>query len=771
MTTRARFVSFTGLSNLTASDIAREYTAQCARMNQILTGLLIVSYGLDFSGVLLFDKRTRFMPNAYNPPFNTNSTLDINQSLERICRQFVFCEDKENCTISYDGELIQAVAPLLQRFSQEKQDTFFVTIPHFSAADADRMDVTFDEYIKGLRNTLKGLLACEENHADGNKHVHIVFQLEKSVYALDELGVFFKDFTKGKLFDIQAVKDLPKVVAYITKASTQPIFATGVFACVNSLAKPLKNNSEILAHLIDLVIKDGVDPWKFLISSNQREKLVAFKNKKSLDTLYVESKRLRALQTIDLPMPQKPSNPEHVKLWNWLRALKSRTIYDPTFAPRHLYLCGRPNTRKSSFASYLQAGFKTFMTNVADPWWDGYNDSYDLAIIDEFTIVDPNKGGKCLVTLNRFMESARGQPLPIKYSGAQKFNVCMPVLVISNLSRESLRQAAYKYFDEAQVAAFERRFTFVDLGTDSIPKDFTYINLTRRTTDMATQFDSLDPQQFVVIMQACGVALRYVLMQPPLSVIQWMLTKYGLHMEEGEYLAIPMFRNSDSQMLAELTSMITIYANLPWVHYDYTSKTFHSTGYGPLCKFDFQFNDTELCYSTKEEESMASQFNCLPQIQVGINVLICGIFIPSLQKLGQPLIPVLLKNKPIPYFTNLQNISVVYAMFNDYAVNSRPSLFTQIGRMLGTEFLFVRNLQNDATCSICLTPLNATWLVSRCMHPLHWSCLSTYLTSGTNLCPICRQPFADMGCVNTICTCQSCCEGFRLSGIPNACLS
>ena len=36
---------------------------------------------------------------------------------------------------------------------------------------------------------------------------------------------------------------------------------------------------------------------------------------------------------------------------------------------------------------------------MTDNWWDGYVDEHELAIIDEFTVIDPVKTGKTIVDL------------------------------------------------------------------------------------------------------------------------------------------------------------------------------------------------------------------------------------------------------------------------------------------------------------------------------------------------------------------------------------
>jgi hypothetical protein len=435
-----------------------------------------------------------------------------------------------------------------------------------------------------------------------------------------------------------------------------------------------------------------------------------------------------------------------LKIWRWLVALRTRKIYEPAYAPRHLYLCGRPNTRKSSFASYLQAGYRTFLTNVADGWWDGYDDTFDVAIIDEFTVIDPNRGGKCIVTLNRFMESARGQPLPIKYSGASKFNTTMPVVVISNLTRDAMKAMAFRYFDESQIAAFERRFTFADIGSNPLPLDFTYINMLYKKTDFSCQMDAVADrhQQFALILNICGVTIKLWLVVVSENTAKWFFQRHGIQLSPTRYTAIHMTRGAVHESMHELIACIEEQGRLPWVSYKYTR--IEET-------YSFTFDTSELEFITHDGLSFESQFNSFPAIK-DVDFM---VFEKTIIRVTETPSPV--------WFSTTTNMKLFYALVRSSALLMRTSAFTEFAPHFGTLFMLANRIEHDFVCPICLMPSDSHWIVGRCVHPIHWKCLASYIETGNFICPLCRQQYTAFDDEVTVCPCDECAQAYRTTGL------
>ncbi len=727
---------------MTASDIVDNYERQCRDAAQELSGIVIAMCGLHFFGIMVFDKRTRFVPSTYNPPFTPTRDLPLHDAMTNLAETFVMFEDKAQATICYKGQLAAEIPRLLEEAGKLAQDTIFVTIPHTTKEEVENMDISFEQYIAGLGNSLKGILAVEELHADGTPHIHLIIKLAAPLKDHACIKEFFDRFIGTKDPNIQTVRTENKVVDYLLKTSTQPLYATGIYAQSKPPEKP-KSGNDILLCLLDQA-QQGIDPWTFLSSPDPKIRISALRNKKLLDPIFVEAKRRRGLMTIQAALPLKPIDPEHIKIWEWLVALKSRRIYEPTFAPRHLYISGRPNTRKSSFASYIQAAYRTFLTNVADSWWDGYADDHEVAIIDEFTIVDPAKGGKCLVTLNRFMESARGQPLPIKYGGVQKFNTTLPVIIISNLTKDAMRRQALKYFDESQIAAFERRFTFAEIVAAPLPRDFTFINLLNAKTDASVQYTALgtDRQQFVVILHMFASVAKLWITPVSESTARFFYEKYGILLAVNKYIGIPLCRGLPNPALDELTACIQKARFLPWVSYTLEKQRNGS--------FDFTYIDSELGNSYHESDGTASQANFIIDY-CDIEVVLFG---PD---------PLLITLQPChQWFTTQCNLKLVYNLFRSTALHQRASNFTRFIGNVGSKFTIITRLSDDYACPICLSPADvATWVCGACVHPFHWSCLSSHIDSGHMDCPICRVPFEDFDDVHALCACDVCASEFR----------
>lgn len=726
--TRSKYVYLKGLTNVAPSEIIENYKLACSRQIIYLEALAILTVGRKFRGLMVFDKRTRYTPIQFDPIFQPVKKT-YNDAMDSIVRYYN--KHREFAVIQTYGSIANQIQARLMHLDRQ-DNIFFITISHQCA------NFRFEELLAQFKPN--GIIAIQEEHKDGTPHIHAVVSFVENIATSALLAKISEEF--GSNVSVQAVNDLNKVIAYILKTNPKPFEQTGVYKEIKVPTGKVKN-SDLLATIIEEIVLHGKETWEYITSSDVKKRVVAFKNKKGLDELAAEAKKQRAQRIIpNIPLPQKPTNPEMLKIWQWLFAIKTRRAYEPTFAPRHLYLCGRPNTRKSSFASYLQAGFRTFLTNVADPWWDGYNDNFDICIIDEFTIIDPNRNGKCLVTLNRFMESARGQPLPIKYSGVSKFNVTMPVLVISNLTRDAMRAAAYKYFDESQVAAFERRFTFVDIGSVPIPLDFTYINLITKREDFSAQFDSDEKQQFIVNIRIFNIRVRVWVFSTTASQAS-SLGRLGIDFIPHAYTAMPIFRGTNCEIISLVMETVPCLPHMVSVDI-----------YMEQCdnRVNFKADFSQLMECVENENSKGTSAYTLPWVNE-ISFLLLENLVPSLFKPADPM-----------WFFCYQNYDLLYKILHTVGCITRNSLISRVALEMGHKFILPSGLSNDYACPICLSPVANTWLLGSCGHPLHWNCLSMYLENGHMSCPVCRGVYGQLEDTSACC-CDECAPYFRQSGV------
>jgi hypothetical protein len=720
-----------------------------------------------FMGLLLFARRSRFNPAHYVPPFEVQRDIrEVSEGIRRVSYAFAeSTEDRTTHSVAYKGQLTMPFQQSLASVGDQKTDIYFLTVPHYPGgteqAELDEMELSFERYLASSVE-VKGIFIVKELHEDGSPHLHIVIKTDKpfpniGMHAQQFLSSYHSSSTLT--VDCQPVRDLGKVTAYLLKDNIIPQLRKGCFSDIE-LQKPQKklNNTEILARIIDKIINECIDPWEFLNSADPREKVTAFKNKKSLDMIYQEALRNRALRTRKINLPPPPEHPELLKIWNWLSALQNGKIYEPTFAPRHIYISGRPNTRKSSLASMIQSCFRTYMTNVSDAWWDGYRDDYDVAIIDEFTVVDPGKNGKCIVTLNRFMESARGQPLPIKYSAAQKFNTCLPVMIISNLTKETMVSHAMRYFDESQVAAFIRRFTFVDLGSTSIPTELTYIGMTTPKEDKGTQYSAPDnsAQQFSLNIRIFDQKFRIWLVKPNESGKDIIQTYTTYKLADDEYVGIPI--NVESEAFKLFTDAQIRQPFQPWTTFTYQHQN--------AGRYGFTISDS-LNICIQENNSVAIQQNSLPDVRKTFFWTFRMVPGPGtayrVHTIGRP------SDSVTPWVEDnwilLEQIIRCY-----YKIGMQSKLSTTL-KQYGTSICIVNGADLDWKCAICLQGTFDTTLTALgCLHPFHWGCLAGVISTDNPTCPFCRIDLEDSrkllsGVTEPLCACTECAQCFRATGM------
>lgn len=98
---------------------------------------------------------------------------------------------------------------------------------------------------------------------------------------------------------------------------------------------------------------------------------------------------------------------------------------DREFKSRQLWLSGPPDSRKTSLCRKLEAYFHTYWTPNSELFYDGYDDTYELIIMDEF------REGKPSEWLNLWLE---GSTMMIRRKGQAP--VCkrrnQPVIICSN---------------------------------------------------------------------------------------------------------------------------------------------------------------------------------------------------------------------------------------------------------------------------------------------------------------------------------------------------
>lgn len=114
-----------------------------------------------------------------------------------------------------------------------------------------------------------------------------------------------------------------------------------------------------------------------------------------------------------------------------------------------LYLCGRPGTGKSTLISHLEKSYKTFKPSYSVQWWDGFDDTIELIVFDEF------KGQIKCTFMNQILD---GQTVIIpRRNGDFTKTKNIPVIICSNFAPCTI------YNNNDSVEAFLGRLKLINI--------------------------------------------------------------------------------------------------------------------------------------------------------------------------------------------------------------------------------------------------------------------------------------------------------------------
>lgn len=618
---------------------------------------------------------------------------------------------------------------------------FFITIPHFDAP-VDEVTQALTASAKNVGVEVEGLLIGKEPHESGDKHTHVLLKTRSSCrLSTDHLWAEL-----GASGNIQRVVDEDRVRAYILKAykeGSKDFHASGCYVLPEDGDKHSFN--DILDSLIHQVLTTRTNPFEFLSDKSKAVRLTAFRNRKALEQLWYDVSRLNAVPRVEFKLPSKPKGKKFQVIWEWVQKLSTGELRNPRNPSRHLFLSGKTGTRKSSLGSFLTRSFNTFHFDVNDEYYDGYTDGKDLAICDEFHIGKPGRG-KDLPNLNRFLEGATGQLLNVKYQKACKCDVTLPCLFISNLTKERLIEQALQHFDREIVNAFLRRFTFVDIGADPLPPDFTVVGKDNSgTTNTGTQTD--------------GEYFPPFLFSSPI---------YYEHISMSHYLAIPWNGEEDILNCCKVDPDFRIPGNLSSYDYLLVSKNKQAKN-----SFTNPFNASKslvletrsiiktVTFGMFSTETIGNYAAYTPDDQPNDKETNCTLF-PPVHTLTIGLIHTR-PTKPVsswietitfhlkitqeghthilfpPYFLlyDVQNTTESTERAIHYKTRSLGTAMKQFREGLGKYFMLVEETKD---CSICQETTSHIGVVLSCSHLFHMDCFVKLLHSQFSACPLCKTP-------------------------------
>jgi len=266
-----------------------------------------------------------------------------------------------------------------------------------------------------FKDKIEWLIIAQEQHQDGNLHLHIGISLKDK---LTFCRADFADFIGGQHGNYQAMRNMKKCVAYITKTDSSFI-AQGV-----SVEAILQKQKSTDTWDIAMAIKAGA-------SLDQIDKDFpdqVLRNKRKLEDYisYQSVKRMKAdlLPWKDHDLPLLDWNA--MKIWTWINKNIKKTR---EFKQTQLYIYGEKNLGKTSLIHYLEKYLMIYWIPSDEDFYDFYTDEdYDLAVIDEF------RGGKTIQWLNKWLQ---GGAMPLRKKGSQYLKRSnLPTIILSNYSLE-----------------------------------------------------------------------------------------------------------------------------------------------------------------------------------------------------------------------------------------------------------------------------------------------------------------------------------------------
>lgn len=297
----------------------------------------------------------------------------------------------------------------------------FITFPQCETTP----EVALERIKKSTKtNNCKAVIA-QEDHKDGNKHLHIFIESTKAFNVRD--ATYF-DFIGGKHGDCQKVKCKEAVLKYITKENNWISHEIDVLKVLQEWAAKLDKKRKR---------EDGRSRtqkiYKFLSDGGKYEDLI--KDPELGSFCIIHGNQVKSFAT-DLQMEQLKKEKEEKKpkyLHFVLNGMEYDMLEPMPFKTPQFWIYGPPNTGKSTFIKKLEetglCGFEIPVNNDFASWND---DNYDFAYIDEF------KGQLTIQFLNLFLQGGK-MTLPGKYvAGGRTKNKNIPVFILSNYTPEEV---------------------------------------------------------------------------------------------------------------------------------------------------------------------------------------------------------------------------------------------------------------------------------------------------------------------------------------------
>lgn len=310
--------------------------------------------------------------------------------------------------------------------------------------------VTKEDVLKNVlaKSSLKVLavIVGQENHADGELHLHMIICLESKLRTRD---AHYWDFITGKHGNYKVVNAPKKAYAYVTKEDPNPLIH-GIIPKA-FLTSPT-SKSEIVAKMLlsGCTVRSVIEEMPGYSLANLT-KLISFRS--YITT--VSNTDAKKYKELSIQYGGKDENTSRIVEW-----LNGNLFKQRKFKAKQLWISGPPNTMKTTLLMKLSEYTRIYPLPLGEDFYDSYDDdSFDLIVADEY------KAHKPITFLNSFVQG--GLVMNLRIKGGQIFKKKnLPVIICSNYNiEENYTKSGFVALD-----SINQRFDQIHL-TDAIDMD------------------------------------------------------------------------------------------------------------------------------------------------------------------------------------------------------------------------------------------------------------------------------------------------------------
>lgn len=340
----------------------------------------------------------------------------------------------------------------------------FLTFPQCDYPLQDFCQKVKDFFAEKGFQIIKGV-ASQENHQDGNKHLHLYVNLDKQCQT--KRANYFDSLVcppKHPNIVSRLRGGASKTIQYIIKDGNYQALPDSNSFDLDAYLEASSNKKSTKISLIVEMIERGERSLDEI--DNEHPEYVAL-HKRSLQEYLafrvLKDRRQSRVQAQQADFRVSPAS-GHMNSFNrdlasWLNQ-NIRTPMERPHRTAQLWLRAAPATGKTSLIKFLEREFTLSIYHWPkdEKWWDNYEDGcYDLIVLDEY------KAHKKITELNPILS---GDTTPLSRRGAppilKKEN--LPVMILSNF----LPQECYHKATPLQLAPLLSRLTVIDFGDHPI---------------------------------------------------------------------------------------------------------------------------------------------------------------------------------------------------------------------------------------------------------------------------------------------------------------